>query len=703
MAIEKVSMEVGGKALSIETGRVAKQADGSVWVQYGNTVVLVAAVAADKVKEGQDFFPLTVDYREKTYSAGKIPGGFFKREGKQKDSEILTCRLIDRPLRPLFPEGFLNEVVISAMVLSSDKENDSDIPAMIGASAALSISDIPFSKPIGAVRIGRVAGAFVVNPTFKQVEEGDLDIVVAASRDAIMMVEGVAGQVSEEDMLSALSLAHDECKKIVALQEELVKKAGKPKTAFALKVLDEALVKETRALAFDKMKKATANSDKLARQEEVAKIKEETVAALLPKFEGKEKDIKAALEGCEVDIVRGMIAEGKRADGRALDEIRPISIETSVLPCVHGSAIFTRGQTQALVVSTLGTSDDEQLAEELEGETWRKYYLHYNFPSFSVGETKPNRGPGRREIGHGNLAERAIKAVLPPYEKFPYTIRIVSEILESNGSSSMASVCGGALSLMDAGVPISAPVAGIAMGLIKEGDKFVVLTDIQGLEDHFGDMDFKVAGTLAGITAIQMDIKIEGVTAEIMTKALSQAKAGRTFILGKMTQALAAPRPELNPYAPRIESIKIDPNKIGSLIGTGGKNIKKIQELTKAKVDVEEDGTVRIASADKEALVLAVKMVKDSVASAEINKTYLGTVVKIIETGAFVNILPNLDGFVHISQLAKTRVAKVDDVVREGDTIMVKCTEIDSKTGKVRLSRKEALIEREAAAGAAQA
>ena len=462
---------------------------------------------------------------------------------------------------------------------------------------------------------------------------------------------------------------------------------------------------EVRSLVTEKMRKATANSDKLARQEEVEQIKQECLASLMALLAkdapedkaAKEKQIKAVLENVEVEIVRQMIAvDSKRPDGRAFDEIRTITIETGVLPRTHGSALFTRGQTQALVVATLGTADDEMMAEELEGESWRKYFLHYNFPSFSVGETKPNRGPGRREIGHGNLAERAIKAVLPKWENFPYTIRIVSEILESNGSSSMASVCGGALSLMDAGVPITAPVAGIAMGLIKEGEKFVILTDIQGLEDHFGDMDFKVAGTAKGITAIQMDIKINGLSRDIMKKALDQAKAGRLFILGKMNQALAAPRPEMSPYAPRIETVKIDPKRIGMLIGSGGKNIKKIQETTGAKIDVDDTGTVSVAAMDADTLVKAKKMVLDSVAEAEIGKTYLGTVVKIMDFGAFVNILPNTDGLVHISQLAKTRVNKVEDVVREGDTILVKCIEIDEKSGKIKLSRKEALVEREA-------
>ncbi len=698
MGVERVGMDLGGREFSIETGKVAKQADGSVWVKYGETVVLVAVVAAENVREGQDFFPLTVDYREKTYSAGKIPGGFFKREGKQRDSEILTCRLIDRPLRPLFPDGYLNEVVVSAMVLSSDKENESDVPAIVGASAALCLSDIPFAGPIGAVRMGRVEGQWVVNPTFKQIEEGDVDIVVAANKDSIMMVEGNAKEISEDEFLQAMDLAHAAIRQICALQEELVKRAGKPKAAVTLHKLDENVDRQAREWATEKMRKAIQNPDKLARQDDVKKVKEECVAALLPGLAEQEKAIRTALENVETELVRQMIAQGVRPDGRAFDEIRPITIEASVLPRTHGSALFTRGQTQALVVATLGTSDDEALSEELEGETWRKYYLHYNFPSFSVGETKPNRGPGRREIGHGNLAESAIKPVLPAWEKFPYTIRVVSEILESNGSSSMASVCGGSLALADAGVPLSASVAGVAMGLIKEGDKFVVLTDIQGLEDHFGDMDFKVAGTSKGITAIQMDIKIEGLSRDIMQKALGQAKAGRLFILDKMSQVLPAPRAELSPYAPRIETVKINPSKIGMLIGSGGKNIKKIQEVTGAKVDVNDDGVVQVAAMDRDTLMKTIKMVEESVAEAEIGKTYLGTVVKITDFGAFVNILPNTDGLVHISQLAKTRVNRVEDVVREGDTILVKCIEVDEKSGKIKLSRKEALVEREMAA-----
>ncbi|HXB97584.1 MAG TPA: polyribonucleotide nucleotidyltransferase, partial [bacterium] len=504
MGFEKLSLEVGGKTLTLETGKWAKQAAGSVVVRYGDTVVLGAVTSAKTIRDGQDFFPLTVDYREKSYAAGKIPGGFFKREGKQRDSEILTCRLIDRPMRPLFPEGFLNEVAVSLMTLSSDKENESDIPAMIAASACVCLSDIPFAGPIGAVRIGQVEGQFVVNPTFAQMAVSELDLVVAATDEAIMMVEGGALFLTEERMLDALDLAHAECRKIVAVINDLVKRAGKPKKEVTLHLPDPAVNSAVREKFESPIKAATKNPDKLARQDAVEKLMEEAKAAFAEQFKDKPKDVKAVLEQIEVEAVRGMIAhDGQRPDGRGMTEVRPIDVEVGVLPRTHGSSLFTRGQTQALVVATLGSKRDEALMEELEGESWKKYSLHYNFPSFSVGETKPNRGPGRREIGHGMLAERAIKASLPAHDKFPYTIRIVSEILESNGSSSMASVCGGSLALMDAGVPVSTPVAGIAMGLIKEGDKFVVLTDIQGLEDHFGDMDFKVAGSKDGISAIQ--------------------------------------------------------------------------------------------------------------------------------------------------------------------------------------------------------
>jgi polyribonucleotide nucleotidyltransferase len=695
MAFEKTSLEVGGRTLTLETGKWAKQAAGSVVVRYADTVVLGAVTSAKSVREGQDFFPLTVDYREKAYAAGKIPGGFFKREGKQRDSEILTSRLIDRPLRPLFPEGFLNEVSVSLMTLSSDRENESDVPAMIAASAALCLSDIPFAGPIGAVRIGQIDGRFVVNPTFAQMEVSDLDLVVAATKDAIMMVEGGAKFLGEERILDALDLAHQECRRIVELIEGLVARAGKPKREVTLHLPDPELVQAVRAKYEAPIKAAIKNPDKLARQEAVEKLMEEARAAFAESHPDKAKDVQATLEAIEVEAVRGLIAhEGVRPDGRGMNEVRPIDVEVGVLPRTHGSALFTRGQTQALVVATLGSKSDEQLLEELEGESWKKYSLHYNFPSFSVGETKPNRGPGRREIGHGMLAERAIKPSLPSHDKFPYTIRVVSEILESNGSSSMASVCGGSLALMDAGVPVSTPVAGIAMGLIKEGDKFIILTDIQGLEDHFGDMDFKVAGSKDGISAIQMDIKIAGLSREIMAKALSQAKAARLHILDKMAEGLAEPRAGLSPYAPQIEKLRINPEKIGMLIGPGGKNIKRIQEETRSDINVEDDGIVQVVAENDYYLKLAVQAVRDSVAEAEEGKTYLGKVVKIMEFGAFVNILPNVDGLCHISELAESRVSKVEDVVREGDEILVKCIGVDPSTGKIRLSRRAALKER---------
>jgi polyribonucleotide nucleotidyltransferase len=698
MALERASLEIGGKTLTLETGKWAKQAAGSVVVRYGDTVVLGAVTSAKTVKEGQDFFPLTVDYREKAYAAGKIPGGFFKREGKQRDSEILTCRLIDRPMRPLFPEGFLNEVSVSLMVLSSDKENESDIPGMIAASACVALSDIPFNGPIGAVRIGMINGEFVVNPTFAQMETSDLDLVVAATKDAIMMVEGGAKFIPEAKLLDALQFAHDECRKVVGLIEELVKRGGKAKKQVVLHKVDEAVNSAVRAKFEAAIKAATKNPDKLARQDAVEKLNTDAKAAFAVEFPDKARDVKEVLEQIEVEAVRHLIAvEGKRPDGRAMDEVRPIDIEVAVLPRTHGSALFTRGQTQALVVATLGSKSDEQMMEELEGESWKKYSLHYNFPSFSVGETKPNRGPGRREIGHGMLAERAIKPTLPIHDKFPYTVRIVSEILESNGSSSMASVCGGSLALMDAGVPVSAPVAGIAMGLIKEEGSFVVLTDIQGLEDHFGDMDFKVAGTRDGVTAIQMDIKIEGLSRDVMAKALTQAREARLHILDKMAAALAEPRAGLSQYAPQIEKIRINPEKIGMLIGPGGKNIKRIQEETKSDINIEDDGGVQVVAENDHYLKLAVQAVRDSVAEAEEGKTYLGKVAKVMEFGAFVTILPNVDGLCHISELAESRVAKVEDVVREGDEILVKCIGVDSGSGKIRLSRKAALKDRQPA------
>jgi polyribonucleotide nucleotidyltransferase len=569
---------------------------------------------------------------------------------------------------------------------------------MIAASACVALSDIPFNGPIGAVRVGMINGEFVVNPTFAQMETSELDLVVAATKDAIMMVEGGAKFIPEAKLLDALQFAHEECRKVVGLIEELVKRGGKAKKQVTLHTVDTTVDTAVRAKFEAAIKAATKNPDKLARQDAVEKLNTEAKAAFAIDFPAQSRDVKEVLEQIEVEAVRHMIAvEGKRPDGRAMDEVRPIDIEVAVLPRTHGSALFTRGQTQALVVATLGSKSDEQMMEELEGESWKKYSLHYNFPSFSVGETKPNRGPGRREIGHGMLAERAIKPTLPIHDKFPYTVRIVSEILESNGSSSMASVCGGSLALMDAGVPVSGPVAGIAMGLIKEAGGFVVLTDIQGLEDHFGDMDFKVAGTREGVTAIQMDIKIEGLSRDVMAKALTQAREARLHILDKMAAALAEPRAGLSQYAPQIEKIRINPEKIGMLIGPGGKNIKRIQEETKSDINIEDDGGVQVVAENDHYLKLAVQAVRDSVAEAEEGKTYLGKVAKVMEFGAFVTILPNVDGLCHISELAESRVAKVEDVVREGDEILVKCIGVDSGSGKIRLSRKAALKDRQPA------
>ncbi len=691
--MDKVEILVGGKNLVFQTGKLAKQADGAVVVEYGGTVVLVSVVGAREAEADQDFFPLTVDYRERTYAAGRIPGGFFKRDGRPRDREILTSRLIDRPLRPLFPEGFFNEVQIIGATFSSDQENSPDILAIMAASLALCLSPVPFAKPVAAVRVGRVNGGFIVNPTFSQLKESDLDLVVAGTDEAVTMIEGGSNELGEEEVLKAIEFAHQEIRRIVGALADFVRKNGKPKLAVELTNKDAAVANAVKDMALEKLRKANQSSDKLKRQEDINQINKETLEALLAQYPEKEKDIKGELEALEVSIVRHNISGlSQRADGRRLDEVRPISCEVGVLPRTHGSSLFTRGQTQALVVATLGTGDDAQIIENLEGESKKTYMLHYNFPPFSVGEIKPMRGPGRREIGHGMLAERALVPVLPKPEEFPYVIQVVSEILESNGSSSMASVCGATLALMDAGVPIKAPVAGIAMGLIKEDSKFTVLTDIQGLEDHFGDMDFKVAGTAKGITAIQMDIKISGITSEIMRKALEQAKQGRMFILGKMQEALAAPRSSLSAYAPRLVTIQVNPKNLGILIGPGGKNIKRIVEESGAKVDIEDSGKVFIASPQEEAVQKAIKMIKECTAEPEIGKIYLGKVQKIMDFGAFVEVLPGTDGLVHISQLAPERVGQVNDVVSEGDMVVVKVLEIDP-AGKIRLSRKEALVE----------
>jgi polyribonucleotide nucleotidyltransferase len=685
---------VGGKELTIETGRMAKQAGGSAVIRYGDTVVLVAATASAKPREGVDFLPLTCDYLEKTSAAGKIPGGYFKREGRPTEVEILTSRLIDRPCRPLFPKGWRFDTQIIAVVLSADRENPSDVLALTGASAALSLSDMPWSGPIAGVRVGRVDGQLVVNPTFADQEKSDLNFIVACSRDAIVMVEGGAKEVPEGVIIDALLFAHRECQAIIDLQEKIRAAAGKPRREFAPPKKDEELEAQVRALAWDKVKAAMALTVKQERYGSLGAIKDELMAALAGEdkpFAKREKEIDAAYEGVKKKYARQKTIEtGSRIDGRRTFDIRQVTCEVSVLPRTHGSALFTRGETQAIVSATLGTAQDVQRIDSITGDVTKRFMLHYNFPPFSTGETKPLRGASRREIGHGHLAERAISAVLPPYEDFPYTLRIVSEILESNGSSSMASVCGGTLALMDAGVPITAPVAGIAMGLMKEGDAVAVLSDILGDEDHLGDMDFKVCGTRNGITALQMDIKISGLTREILEKALSQAKDGRVWILDRMAETIAAPRDDMSPYAPRIYTLTVKPDRIRDIIGPGGKTIRAITEQTGVAIDVEDDGTVSIASSDERSAKKAMDIIRGLTMEPEIGAFYNGVVKRIAEFGAFVEIMPGTDGLVHISELAEGRVKRVEDVLKEGDELMVKVISID-RQGKIRLSRKEAI------------
>lgn len=693
-----VSREVAGRTLTITTGHVARQAHGAVTVQYGGTVVLVSAVCAQEVREGIDFLPLTVEYRERTYAAGKIPGGFFKRGGRPGEKEILTARLIDRSIRPQVPKGMRNELQVYALVISSDMENNSDVLALVGASAAMGLSDIPFANILSAVRIGRVDGQFVVNPTFEQVTRSELDIVVAGSLDSIVMVEGEAEQVPEKDVLEAFTLAQQENREIIGLLNELIGKAGKAKRTLEIKKVDPELEKKVRALAGETIAQAVRKEEKQARAQAVAEAREHVLGQYKKEAgqelePAQELDVKKTLEALEVETVREDIAlKGRRPDGRGLKDIRPLQSDINVLPRPHGSAIFTRGQTQALVVTTLGTSGDQQLMEQLEREYKKNFMLYYNFPSFSVGEARPIRGPGRREIGHGMLAERALAPLIPDKETFNYTIQITSDILESNGSSSMASVCGASLSLMDAGVPISSHVAGIAMGLIKHEDKYSVLTDIQGLEDHFGDMDFKVAGTKEGITAIQMDIKITGLSQELMQQALEQAREARLLIIENMSQTISQPNSELSEYAPRIVTIEINPDDIRTIIGPGGKMIKKITEETGVEIDIEDSGKVSIAAKDPKAMQDAIDWVNRLAPKIEIGKIYHGKVQKIMDFGAFVEVVPNKDGLVHISQLAEHRVKQVTDVVKEGEVIAVKVLEIDSN-GKIRLSHSEALKE----------
>jgi len=689
-------IEIAGKKISFETGRMAKQADGAVIARCGDTMVLVTVVATKEPKEGIDFFPLTVEYREKFYAAGKIPGGFFKREGKLRESEILTSRIIDRPIRPLFPEGFYYEVQVIATVISADKQHQSDMLALLGTSAALAISDIPFDGPIGGVRIGRVNGNLVVNPTFDELTQSDIDVVVAGTKDGITMVEGELKVITEEELIKALALAHEEIKKQAAGIEEFRKLCGKAKREVKIRVPEAKLRADVTAAALPLLTEAMKIEDKIKRYEEIAVVKK-NVAAKFEADMGQEAyaavkmDVMQVLNDTEANIIRDEIAKNhKRPDGRKFDEIRPITCEIDVLPRAHGSALFTRGQTQALVVCTLGAEDDSQTMEELEGTKDKYYMLQYNFPPFSVGEVRGLRGVGRREVGHGNLAERALKAVMPSRADFPYTVQVVSDILESNGSSSMATVCGGSLALMSAGVPIKKPVAGIAMGLIEQGNDYFVLTDIQGAEDHFGDMDFKVAGTEDGITAIQMDIKIKRVTIELLTKALSQAKAARLFILNeRMNKTIAAPKAEMSPFAPKLQVIQINKERIKDLIGPGGKNIKKIVEDTGAKIDIEQDGSVRVFALDETVMKEVKRRVKELTAEPEEGEIYEGTVVKLMPFGAFVEILPGVDGLVHVSNISKERVNKVEDVLSEGMKVMVLVREIDRKTGKIGLSMKD--------------
>jgi polyribonucleotide nucleotidyltransferase len=686
------SLEVGKNTLTIETGRVARQADGAVTVKYGETMVLVTAVASQDTREDIDFFPLSVEYREKSYAAGKIPGGFFKREGRPSEKEILSARLIDRPIRPLFPDEFNCETQIIATIISMDKNNDADVLAAVGASAALCLSDIPFFGPIAAVRVGKLNGELVVNPTFSEIADCSLEFIVSGSEDSIVMVEGEAKEISETEMLEAIKFAHEHIKKIIVIQKELMKECAREKRQVESVEWPEGLEKSVRELADKKIGEAIRIREKKERREAIKSIKQQTCENLAEQYPDTEKFIKEIIYEIEKDLTRRMMLDtGERLDGRKEDEIRDITCEVGYLPRSHGSALFTRGQTQALGTTTLGTKLDEQLIDALEGDSYKNYMLHYNFPPFSTGEAKPIRGTSRREVGHGNLAERALKPVLPNNGSFPYTIRIVSDVLESNGSSSMATVCAGSLSLMDAGVPVRSAVAGIAMGLIKDEDKTMILSDILGDEDHLGDMDFKVAGTEKGITAIQMDIKIKGISFEIMQTALERAKTGRLHILNEMAKTLNQPREELSAHAPRIETMMIPVDKIGTVIGPSGKTIKKIIEMTGVSIDIDDDGKVNIASEDVEKVKQAIAQVQALVKVPEIGEHYKGPVKRITNFGAFVEILPGKDGMIHISELDTSRTEKVTDVVKLGEMVDVIVKKVDAE-GKIGLSRKEYLL-----------
>ena len=695
MSYVRESVTVNGKPLTFETGRLAKQAHGSILVTYGESVVLVTAVSGDE-RPNLDFFPLTCEYVEKTFAAGKIPGGFFKREGRQRDDEILTCRLIDRPCRPLFPEGYKNDTQIIATVLSSDKENPTDVMALCGASAALHISDIPWAGPLAGVRVARIDGELVAFPTFAQQQTADLDMVVACSKDAIVMVEGGAAEVQENDLIDALYFAHRAAQPIIELIEKMRAAIGKEKRAFTPKTLPAEIATRISAVCDGGIIEASLIREKKKRYDAYKVIKDTMVATLTAelgpeKFAENEKLIKAEFDERKYHVVREyVLSKQKRIDGRDMATIRPIVTEAGILPRVHGSALFQRGETQAIVTTTLGTSTDEQKIDALTGERWKRFMLHYNFPPFSTGETKPMRGPGRREIGHGHLAERALARMIPAQEDFPYTIRIVGETLEANGSSSMATVCGGTMSLMDAGVPVKSAVAGIAMGLISDGTRTAILSDILGDEDHLGDMDFKVCGTARGITAIQMDIKISGLSRDIMTKALDQAKEGRIHILGKMAETLSTHRGDLSKYAPRITTLKVKPDQIRLIIGPGGKTIKGIIDQTGVAIDVEDDGTVNIASSDSDAVKRALDIIKGITAEPEVGAIYKGTVSRVTDFGAFIEVLPGTDGLLHVSEMAHHRVERVEDVMKEGDTVEVKVLEV-ARDGKIRLTRRELL------------
>ena len=692
--IKNSSIEINGKSLSVETGRIAKQANGSAVVTLGETVVLVTAVSTDEIREGIDFLPLTVEYQEMSYAGGRIPGNFFRRDmGRPGETETLTSRLIDRPLRPLFPDNYYYETQVIATVLSTDKENEADVLAMLGASTALEISDIPFAGPIAGVRVGRVDGRFIANPTLSQQVESDINLIVACNRSGIIMVESGSLFVSESDMIEAIFFGHEAMQPMLDMQEELKNEIGKPKRVIPTETVNEELRKKVSEMGAPLLQDVITTADKMLRQEKGRQVLNKIQDALNETYQGMESEIREAVHAQEKKMVRQMILdEGKRIDGRSFTEVRPIECVVGLLPRVHGSALFTRGETQAMVLTTLGTEKDEQRMESIYGDHFRSFILHYNFPPYSVGEAKRLGGPGRREIGHGALARRALIPVLPKNEDFKYSIRVVSEILESNGSSSMASVCGGCLSLMDAGVPVKEAVAGVAMGLVSDGSKVVVLTDIIGDEDHYGDMDFKVTGTRDGITALQMDIKIQGITREVLEQALDQAKEGRIFILNEMNKAISKSRDQISEYAPIISTLKIKPEKVRVLIGPGGKTIREITNTSGARIDVDDEGTVTVASADREISDAAIRMINEIIQEAEVDKLYMGKVVKIMDFGAFVEIFPGTDGLVHISQLARERVEKVTDVLNEGDEVLVKVLEVDNN-GKIRLSRKAALGE----------